>query len=405
MDFLETLDRMTAEEASIQQLFTIDTQGSVRVGRRRTPGYSRAITEAITLIDRVLKGKTPTWKLREALTTSDFPGLFGDILDRSVQAHYTEWEPYWPNIARRVILNDFRDQKIYPPAWGADSRLPIVPQDSEYPETKLNEQAALLFHVLKYGQRIGFSFEAMINDDLDQLKDIPLRFARSARRTESRAVTELFIGTAGPHTGLYNAGAKNQVIKANGASADNPPMSLTGIQDALLVLSNQKDEAGEPILLEMVHLVVPPALSIIAKNMLNSIQIWTNQASQGGAPPNPATAGDTTLIMNNWMTNTLQLHVDPYIPMTATTNGNASWFLFADPNQGREAIRVGFLRGHEQPEIWMKSPNAMRVGGGDVSPLSGDFDTDAVTYRVRHIMGATTIDPKATVASNGTGAP
>jgi hypothetical protein len=51
----------------------------------------------------------------------------------------------------------------------------------------------------------------------------------------------------------------------------------------------------------------------------------------------------------------------------------------------------------------MKSPNAVRVGGGPVSPLSGDFDTDAVEYRVRHVTGVTLVDQKATVASNGSG--
>lgn len=404
MDFLETLDRIRAEEASIQNLFTIDMNGHVRTGRQRrqSPGYSRALVEATRVLDDVVKGRRSSVYLQAAMTTSDFPLLFGDIIDRAVLAHYAEWPVTWPAIAKRVLLNDFRDQKVYPPAWGGDSRLPTVPQDTEYPEVKLNEQAAQLFHVLKYGQRIGFSFEAMVNDDLDQLKDIPARFARAARRTEQRGVTEAYVGTSGPNAALYNGTNKNQIVTANGATVNNPPLSMSGIQDGLLVLSNQKDEAGEPIMLEMVYLVVPPALEVVARNMLNATQLWTTRAAMGGTPPNPATAGQDQLIVDNWMRNRLTLIVDPYIPMTATTNGNTSWFLFANPNAGREAIRVGFLRGHEQPEIWMKSPNATRVGGGSVDAMDGDFDTDAIVYRIRHILGVTTVDGKATVASNGT---
>jgi hypothetical protein len=35
--------------------------------------------------------------------------------------------------------------------------------------------------------------------------------------------------------------------------------------------------------------------------------------------------------------------------------------------------------------------------------MDGDFDTDTVEYKVRHVMGGTLMDPKAAVASNGSG--
>jgi hypothetical protein len=86
-----------------------------------------------------------------------------------------------------------------------------------------------------------------------------------------------------------------------------------------------------------------------------------------------------------------------------TSSGDTSWFLFAEYDD-RPALDIGFLRGHEQPEIFYKAPNASRIGGGAVNPLDGDFDTDSVEYKVRHVLGGCRMDPLTTVASNGSGA-
>jgi hypothetical protein len=396
MRFVEVLDEIRAE-------------ADVR-SRRQVPSaqHEAQVAEAVLLLANVMHGRLPISRLQEALTTSDFPLLFGDILDRQVLAAYREWPSVWTAIARRAVVSDFRNVKVFPPAWGADSRLDEVREQAEYPEAKINEQAAIQYAVKKYGRRIGFSWEAITNDDLQQLTDIPQRFGRAARRTESRAVIDLYVDASGPHASLYTSGNKNIInaTNAGGAfTAVNPPLSIAGLQQAYAVLANMKDENGEPMFLDAVTLVVPPALEVTAQNILNATSIEATTLGAGGAPPNPATAGEQRLVIQNWMRNRLTLVVDPYIPMVASSaNGNTSWFLFANPNTGREALRIAFLRGHEEPEIWIKSPNAQRVGGGMVDPMDGDFDTDTVQYRVRHVVGATRIDPKGTVASNGSGA-
>ena len=66
------------------------------------------------------------------------------------------------------------------------------------------------------------------------------------------------------------------------------------------------------------------------------------------------------------------------------------------------ALELGFLRGHEAPEIFIKESNQRRIGGA-INPLDGDFDSDSVEYKVRHCFGGSRGDGKATVASNGSG--
>lgn len=404
--FEEVLERIQVQKDEVNHLFVANaTEGSAvrTIGKNVNPEYKRNLAAAAKFIAEVYSGYRNIWQLQEVMTTSDFPQLFGDILDRSVLAAYQEWPAPWTSYAKRVLLNDFRSAKIFPPIWGADGPLDPVKEAAPYPNVPLHEQTPLTWSLQKYGRQVPFSWESMINDDLDQLKDIPERLGRAARRTEDWNVSQLFIGNAGPLASFYSNTNGNIINTTNGAQANNPALSITGLQDAYTVLSRMKDENGQPIMRENVVLVVPPALEVVALNILNATELWVSDAKGGGYPGNGTTVGSQTLVTQNWMRNRLRIVVNPYIPMIASSNQDTSWFLFADPNYSREAFRIGFLRGHETPEIWMKTPNATRVGGGAVDAMSGDFATDTIQYRVRHVVGLATIDPKASVASNGSG--
>lgn len=406
-EFLDILDNIAGEVRDVRTTFNAREDGvrmsAVRNSRMRDPKYKVKLTEAINLVSDVLKGRRSPLLLQEVMTTDDFPQYFGDILDRTLLAKYQLWVPNWTAFAKRATVRDFRPAKIIPPVYGADGPLDEVHEAAPYPDANLSEQTPIEWRVKKYGRRVPFSWETIINDDLDQLTDIPERLARAARRTEHRLVTQLFVGASGPNTTMYHNNYGNIVNTTNGASTSNPVLSITGLQEALKVFSKMEDETGEPILREYITLVVPPALEVTANNMMNALQIFDSSLLGGGAPGSNG-SGDRILQMNNWMARRMNVVVDPYIPRFANSaNGDTSWFVFANPGYSREAIRIGFLAGHENPEIWMKSPNAVRVGGGAVSPMSGDFDTDSVEYRIRHVVGVVQVDPKATVMSNGSG--
>lgn len=407
MDFLDLIDKVEGDVRNTRNIFSSEDGVPASRFRKGTNPvvYKQTLTEAIKFLADVKRGRKHYSLLREAMTTDDFPLYFGDILDRSLMARYELWPADWEAFARRVEVNDFRDAKVIPPLYGADGPLDIVPQGDQYPDAALYEQEPILWSVQKYGRKVPISWETLINDDLNFFTDIPDRLARAARRTEHRLVADLFIGASGPNTTLYTSGHKNIVTTANGSVAgNNPALSINGLQSAYIVLTKMTDETGEPIYRDMVTLVVPPALEVTAKNMLSATTIWDSSLLGGGQPDNGTTSGERRLQVDNWMRNKVRLVVDPYIPILASSaNGNTSWFLFADPNSSREAIRIGFLRGHTSPEIWMKSPNAIRMGGGNVGALEGDFDTDSIEYRVRHVTGVTQVDYKATVMSNGSG--
>jgi hypothetical protein len=247
----------------------------------------------------------------------------------------------------------------------------------------------------------------MINDDLDALKDAPSRFGKAARRTEEKFATSLAFDSSGPHASMYTSGNKNIINTTNSGSpysAVNPALDITALAQGLTTLANMKDTEGEPISIEAVELVVPPALKVTAMNILNATQLLVGAFGQA------VTAGQASggtpnyqMMVNNWLANNIRLSVNSYIPIVATTNGNTSWILVASPSIGRPAYEVGFLRGHESPEIFLKEPNARRIGAGSSDPMNGDFDNDSINYKLRHVLGGTRLDPKATVGSNGSG--
>jgi hypothetical protein len=385
MDLFEVLENLRAEDASVDRLFRGEGR-SIRGLRRSDPRYIARLAETAGFIGEVLQGRRPSYHLQEAMTTSDFPLLFGDILDRQMYANYQEAPYTWNLLVKRSTVRDFREVKRFT-LEGGDTPLDKVPEKTEYPADKLVEGSSG-YRVYKYGRRMPFSWESMINDDLDALKNVPETLGRAARRTEERLVTEMFVDANGPKSTFFTVGNKNVIT-------GNPPLSIAGLQAGFTQLAAQVDAQGEPIVLDSVTLWVPPALEIPAMNILNALQLEVTEA--GGT-------ANQKLIAVNWMRNRLKLSVGYYIPSVASSaNGSTSWFMFGDPNRGRPAGELAFLRGHEAPEIWMKSPNATRVGGGVVDSMDGDFDTDSIQYRVRHVTGGATVDPKAVIASNGSG--
>lgn len=387
MEFLELLDNVKAEEADSRRLFNATDGRGVRGMRRSDPRYLASLAEAATFVADVHDGRRPMAALQEAMTTSDFPVLFGDILDRQLLGSYLEWTPTWATIARRATVRDFRTVKRFA-VDGGEGVLSEVAEQSEYDAASLAD-SDYTYSVKKYGRRLPFSWEAFVNDDLDGLKTAPVRLGKAARMTEERFATALYAGASGPDATFFAAGHNNVVTS-------NPTLSVAGLQTAFTVLRAQVDADGNPIFHGRVTLVVPPALQVTAQNILHAVQIRV-AAGSGSATTDQLDAV-------NWMNDLVDLVVNPWLPIvSATANGNTSWYLFGQPTLGRPALEVGFLRGHETPEVFLKTPNAQRIGGGIIGAEDGDFETDSVEYKVRHVLGGTTLDPKAAVASNGTG--
>ena len=395
--------------------------------RRRR--YETRLAEAARLIHRGFNGaKRDLLNLQEAMSIGDFPNLFGDVIDRAVLANYQETPYTWNMIANEAEVNDFRPVKRFrvdggtgllgptDPALTAFGGLVPLERGANYPEDFLQVPAPYTYELFKRGKRMPFYWETFVNDDLQAIKDTPARFGRGARREEEYFCTALFANNAT----FFNATNKNVVTAAlvGDGGSDNPALSIHSLQRAMIVMMKQVDTTGQPISIEAMTLVVPPSLKVVAQNILKTDYVF--MADQGGTVQIPGGSTNQMLAQMlhamNWAKNIVRLAVNYYLPIIDTTFGNTGWYLFANPESGRPALEMGFLRGHKTPELFMKLPNAVAIGEGQMgpgpgvmpgtanaNPMEGDFDTDSIHYKVRTVKGGCLLDPLMAVFSTGVG--
>lgn len=323
--------------------------------------------------------------LREAITTADFPGLFGFVIERDIAARYQLAKPNWRMFAKRGTLPNFNVAELHK-VQGNDGLLGQVAEKAPYPLLAATNGH---YHrqLQKWGAMFDISFEAVINDVLGAFGDIPQRFADAAIYTEGSLATMAVAQAAGPNVLLYGAPIVDAADAANVTNLGALPLSIVNLEATIGLLAGQADSLGRPIGLDAAVLMVPPTLRIRAMQILNSAyQIATTNAGV------PLPSANVISQLN------IQLCVNPLLPVIDTSaNRNFTWYLFADPNV-RPAVQVDFLRGQESPEVCMKASDKATTGGALMSPYSGDFATDNIMYRVRHIVGASRLDPRATYA-------
>lgn len=376
--------RNAQREAAVASALSL--YADVKAGR--VPSYliQEAIAPRTPVVLRALANAYPGLvHVSETLTRSDFPLLMGDMIDRIMLARWADFPQAWRSFATVGSRRDFRTGRSIA-VDGLEGAWPEQSEEEELKYSSINE-AGYSYAVKKYSLGAKLSFELIMNDDLDAIETIPSRLARGGARSINRFVTDLYVDASGPDATFFSAGNVNRLT-------GNPALSVTALATAYGMLRGMKDSQGEPIMVEQAVLVVPPALEVVARNIVNATEIRMTNA--GGASGQEIAVG-------NWLAGQLTIAVDPYIPIIATTaNANTSWFLFSSPNVGRPAIEVGFLRGYEQPRLFQKIGNTAALGGSLVQEM-GDFSTMSAEFKGVVAFGGTLLDPKAAVASNGSG--
>jgi hypothetical protein len=380
-----TTERLT-QEAAAREVTALPTR------RAPSPQRLQRMSEARSLFERACSGSYRALAdLQEALSTSDFPYVFGDVLDRELLAGYGSIMPIWPSFARRTTVRDFRPKK-YIDLLGGKGLLEKVPQLAPYPQ-RAPVDSEYQLTVDKFGGAYSLSWEDTINDDLEALRDLPQGLAQGAHDTEDFTATSLVASATGPNAAMFNSTALNKVTKAGGSNllTGNPALTVDNLSAALTAMQSRRDVDNRPIPINGFVLMVPPALEVTANNIVNAVQIRN-------------TVGTQEVLVGNWLANKVTVVVNPWLPVVdISANAATTWYLLPKPTNARPGVVVGFLRGHEVPDLRYKAEAGRALGGGELPASEGSFDVDDIAYRVRHVLGGTTLDPIGTAASNGSG--
>lgn len=375
--FTTAVERIDSDSAALHESF--GGQRKVANGvPRRDPRWEKAVLEAEAFVTDIRYGRRPIHHFAEAMSTSDFPKLFADSLDRQLYGAYEATIPTWQNYARAATVNDFRDVKRFATS-GVRGLLSKVGELDEH-QRRSQTEAEYSYGVSKYEAGFALSWEAMLNDDLNAFMRLPQDLADSARDSEEDFVTRLFCGANGPLTSIYTGG--NLLTAA---------LDRDSLQAAITTLMKRKDDRGNPIVVKAVELVVGPGLALQAQEIIDTTEYRTVDAN-----------GNVRIISGNGVAANLRISTNYWIPSVATSsNADTSWWLFANPNSPRPAMEFGRLRGFEAPALYEKVPDMRRIGGGE-EPFS--FDTEAQEKKIKHVFGGAFVDARMSIASTGAGA-
>lgn len=381
-----------------------------RWGQQPSAQYQRRVAAAAEFLSEALSGRMPSWALREAIapsapglsdvavrrnfpelytvreaySTSDFANLMGDVLDRMMLQDYRamghNWRAY---VGTRRPLTDFRAVKVFTLDGAAGQYAEITEADELTYSTTLAD-GVYTYEPKLYGLGVKLTWRAIMNDDLEAFDTIPRRLGRGGRRTVEKFVTELFFDSSGPDATFFSVGNGNLL-------SGNPDLAIDSLGTAFETLLGFTDTDGEPILVEGVTLVYPPALHVTVMNLLNQLSVDVTE--EGGT-------SNQVVRVNNWIVRDLDAVMNPYIPIVATSNGNTSWALFSNPATGRPAGQIGFVAGFEEPRLYRKASNSQLISGG-IDQMAGDFATMDHHYKGLVAFGGVAMDPTAAVASNG----
>lgn len=380
---------------------------SMQESRAVNPKYDRALLEAYKFYNGILNGTIPSYRLEEAMTVSDFPLLFGDILSRELLGGYQAMPVSWPSYVRRKTLPDATRQARRLAYDGMDSHMTsanTAPDMTNGPEdNNLAETGYLVGPLDVYERIVSINWKTILADDLGAFRDIPGKLATAARRTEEWLVAQLLCDSAGPHASFFTTGNANTCITANGSSSAQPALSVQGLVDAMQVWHRMTNATtGEPIVAMGSTLVIPRELEVQANFVFNAVQIEMNKNGGDLTGLSNSSGIETRIIMNNWITNGLTRAVNPYLSTVNTTNGTTAWYVVANPANNRPAFEIDFLQGEEAPILLRMRPDAERVGGG-AADMFGSFEGGEIRYKVMHLVATAQLDPKGAVSSEGDG--
>ena len=254
-----------------------------------------------------------------------------------------------------------------------------------------NERESASLIIDTYGGVYSITRQAVVNDDSgDLLSSNPEEMGYAA----GVFVTETVIAyiesnpTAPDGQPTYDSAAHD--------NASTSALAEDTLATAISNMENQLDPDGRHIVVRMRTLAVKNVrMELIANRIIRSQQTGTNityGTKDDGTFP---AAGAGSAVFDKGTDNPLAgiLPADAVVRDPYWSDAD-DWYLFADPNDV-PTFAIGFLNGREQPQVFLKNPEARAaMGGGGDDPYTWEWDS--VDYKVRLDLGVGIVDPRGT---------
>jgi hypothetical protein len=281
--------------------------------------------------------------------------LYKAMLKAYENQDFSDWRKIVSNIASVPNFQTQRRQRM-----GGFADLATVSELGTYQEFTWPGDEEVTYSVSKYGNLAPLSMEALVNDDLGALRQIPQRIGLASARTLYKFVFD-FIRTN--PTMDYDSVALFASAHGNSGST---ALADAALDDRIFAMADQTELSSGEVLMNLrpKYILFPNELERTAWEVISATVSSTNARTE---------------TVDNWYT-TFGL-----IPIRVPYWSDATdWALVADPTIW-DTIEIAFLQGRQEPEIFIQ----------DAPTIGSVFTADKITYKVRFIFGGDVLDHRA----------
>lgn len=287
-------------------------------------------------------------------TTDDFPHILLDAANKTLRQSYDQAPQTFRPFVRVVKNADFKN--INRVQLGEAPSLQLIGEHGETTYGAVGESKET-YTIKRYGRIVPFTYEAMVNDDLDAFSRVPRGLGFQAANLESDLVYGILTANAamGDSVALFHSSHSNLT---------NPG---TAISDTSLGVMRKVGrvqtgiDGATKLNIMFKYLIVPAALETLAQKYLAVI---TPNASSSVNP----------------FAGAFQLVVEPRLDADSVIK----WYGAADPAQ-IDVIEMAYLDGQES--VYMNN--------------EVDFDTRGLKLRAEHAVGVKAIDHRGLYRNDG----
>ncbi|MDU9415565.1 ClpP-like prohead protease/major capsid protein fusion protein [Pseudomonas sp. zfem005] len=295
-------------------------------------------------------------------TTSDFGIILMDVANKSMLQGWDLAEETFQLWTKRGELSDFKTVKRI--GLGEFPSLRQVREGAEYKYVTVGENSQQIA-LATYGEIFSITRQAIINDDMNLLTDIPRKMGMAAKATIGDLVYSVLIDNEPLSDGvaLFHA-ATHKNLQTGAGSA----LSVESLDKARALMRTQKTStesgAARPLNIRPAYVLTPVALESKARQLINSSSVPTAQVNAG---------------VTNPIQNFAEVIGEPRLDDASAT----AWYLAAQ--QGSDTIEVAYLNGVDTPYMEQQQ----------------GFTVDGVATKVRIDAGVAPLDFRGLQKANG----
>ncbi len=286
-------------------------------------------------------------------STSDFGNILLDVANKAILLGWEENEETFEKWTKKGQLSDFKT--AHRVGLGAFPSLRQVREGAEYKYVTLDDKGETIA-LATYGELFSITRQAIINDDMNMLTDVPMKFGRAAKATVGDLVYAVLIDNEkmSDKKALFSTDHKNMITGG---------MDVETISAGRTAMRQQKE--GERTLnIRPAFMLVPTTLETQA------IQVVKSGSVKGA---------DVNANIINPVRDLAEIIAEPRLDEASTKD----WYMAS--RQGSDTIEVAYLNGIDVPYI---------------DQLEG-FTSDGVTTKVRIDAGVAPVDYRGLLKVTG----